>query len=157
MPGTCPFSQEMKSPLRQGSQVKSQPPNQPTPTRSPACHVVTPSPTVSTTPATSWPGARGNELPIEPITVTESEWQTPQACTLTRTCPGPGSGMSTSTSSNFSFAAGTRAIFMVATSARLLPSIDALLRRGPENNLSNSEEFGGQHTTISQPSYLHDR
>ena len=35
MPGIWPFSHEMKSPLRQGSQVKSQPPNQPTPTRSP--------------------------------------------------------------------------------------------------------------------------
>ena len=36
MPGIWPFSHEMKSPRRQGSQVKSQPPNQPTPTRSPA-------------------------------------------------------------------------------------------------------------------------
>src|SRR3954469_9575564 len=120
MPGTWPFTQEMKSPLRQASQVKSQPPNHPTPTRSPTFHVLTPSPTASTSPAISWPGARGNELPIMPITVSKSEWQTPHACTLTRTCPGPGSGISTSVSSNFSFAAGTRAIFMVATSGRLL-------------------------------------
>ena len=46
---------------------------------------VTPSPTASTSPATSWPGARGKALPIAPSTVRESEWQTPQACTLTRT------------------------------------------------------------------------
>src|SRR5689334_16393230 len=120
----------MKSPLRQGSQVKSQPPNQPTPTRSPLVHVVTPSPTASTTPATSWPGARGNELPNAPTTVRVSEWHTPQAWTLTRTCPGPGSGTSTSVISNFSLAAGTRAIFIVATLEDITPSAgEGLLRR----------------------------
>ena len=39
----------MKSPRRQGSHVWSAPPNQPTPTRWPGVHCVTPSPTASTT------------------------------------------------------------------------------------------------------------
>src|SRR3954453_8114767 len=121
MPGTWPFAHEMKSPRRQASQVKSQPPNHPTPTRSPMLHASTPSPRASTAPATSWPGARGKSLPIAPNTVSESEWQTPQAGALTRTWPGPGSGTSTSTTSNCPLASVTRAIFIVPMAATLPP------------------------------------
>src|SRR3954452_17583980 len=121
MPGTWPFAHEMKSPRRQASQVKSQPPNHPTPTRSPMLPPATPSPRASTAPATSWPGARGKSLPIAPNTVSESEWQTPQAWTLTRTWPGPGSGTSTSTTSNCPLASVTRAIFIVPMAATLPP------------------------------------
>ena len=51
-------------------------------------------------PTTSWPGTRGYWIPGQrPSLVRESLWQTPQAWTFTRTCPGPGCGISRSTSS----------------------------------------------------------
>src|SRR5438128_370845 len=91
----------MKRPLRQALQTKQWPPCQPTPTRSPFCHSVTPAPTFSTRPAISWPGIRGSFRPgnAPPLTMT-SLWQTPHASTLMRIWPESGSGSSRSTSSN---------------------------------------------------------
>src|SRR5882724_2297947 len=91
----------MKSPRRQGSQVKQWPPCQPTPTRWPGFQATTSGPTVSTRPAISWPGIRGYGRPGQsPSLTSTSLWQTPQASTLMRTCARPGSGMGRSTSSN---------------------------------------------------------
>src|SRR5580704_18045514 len=98
MPGICKFRQLRKSPRRHSGQVLSWPPCQPTPTRCPLLHAETPSPTASMTPATSCPGTRGYLIPgHDPSTVSASLWQTPQACTLIRTCPAPGLGISRST------------------------------------------------------------
>src|SRR5438445_296305 len=82
----------MKRPLRQALQTKQWPPCQPTPTRSPFCHSVTPAPTFSTRPAISWPGIRGSFRPgnAPPLTMT-SLWQTPHASTLMRIWPESGS------------------------------------------------------------------
>ena len=91
----------MKRPFRQALQTKQWPPCQPTPTRSPFFHPDTLAPTVSTRPAISWPGMRGNDRPGKaPAFTNESLWQTPQASTWMRICPGAGSGSSRSTSSN---------------------------------------------------------
>src|SRR5271155_284479 len=51
-----------------------------------------------------------------PSLVSTSLWQTPQACTLTRTSPGPGVGMSRSTISHapWAFATCTTFIFFAA-------------------------------------------
>ena len=76
----------MKSPSRQEAQRSQQPPNQPTPTRSPTCQPVTPSPTASTRPATSCPATSGKFVPwMYPPTTTASLWQMPEASTATRT------------------------------------------------------------------------
>src|ERR1700689_4479473 len=91
MPVIIAFWQYAVSPRRQASQVPSSPPKNPTPTRWPVFHVVTPGPTSSIRPITSWPGTRGKErLGNCASTVAASEWHTPQASTRIRTCPAPG-------------------------------------------------------------------
>src|SRR5207249_2719852 len=95
MPGIFRFWQLRKSPRWHSRQVPSRPPCQPTPTRCPFFHAETPAPTSSTVPATSCPGMRGYWMPgHKPSFVSTSLWQTPQACTLMRTCPKSGSGIS---------------------------------------------------------------
>src|ERR1700686_64159 len=85
------FWQYAVSPRRQASQVPSSPPKNPTPTRWSTFHAVTPGPTSSIRPTTSWPGTRGKErLGNCASTVATSEWHTPQASTRIRTCPAPG-------------------------------------------------------------------
>src|ERR1700681_2579379 len=85
------FWQYAVSPRRQASQVPSSPPKNPTPTRWLTFHAVTPGPTSSIRPITSWPGTSGSErLGNWPSTVAASEWHTPQASTRIRTCPAPG-------------------------------------------------------------------
>src|SRR5271154_1015236 len=85
------FWQYAVSPRRQASQVPSSPPKNPTPTRWSTFHAVTPGPTSSIRPITSWPGTRGYErLGNCASTVAASEWHTPQASTRIRTCPAPG-------------------------------------------------------------------
>ena len=83
----------MRSPRRHGSHRPQWPPNQPTPTRVPAAQPMTPLPTASITPAISCPGTIGYGTEgNSPSLAIESLWQTPHACTLTRTSPGPGCG-----------------------------------------------------------------
>src|SRR5208282_3379184 len=92
------FWQYAVSPRRQASQVPSSPPKNPTPTRWPTFHAVTPIPTSSMRPMTSWPGTRGKErLGNCASTVAASEWHTPQASTRIRTCPAPGTAIFLST------------------------------------------------------------
>src|SRR5215831_12603614 len=98
MPEILRFSQLRKSPRRHWRQVLSWPPCQPTPTRCPSFHLVTPAPSSSITPATSCPGTRGYWIPGHPPSfVSTSLWHTPQACTLILTCPAPGLGIFRST------------------------------------------------------------
>src|SRR6185437_13691371 len=98
MPQIFRFAQVPKSPRLHEGQVLSWPPCQPTPTRWPFFHCVTLAPSSSITPAISCPGTRGYEMPgKKPSFVIESLWQTPQACTLMRTCPASGLGISRST------------------------------------------------------------
>src|SRR5690349_12445509 len=56
-----------------------------------------------------------------------------------RTCPGPGSGISTSAISNFAFAAGMRAIFIVATSGTLPQAVGVC--RADENSSSSPQRL----------------
>src|SRR5262245_52287498 len=66
-------------------------------------------------PATSCPGMRGYPIPGKaPSLVSTSLWQTPQACTLMRTCPTPGLGTSRSTTWKSAPPFGTCATFIVA-------------------------------------------
>src|SRR5271166_3458199 len=51
----------------------------------------------------------------KPSTVSTSLWQTPQACTLIRTCPAPGLGISRSTIWKPAPPLGICATFIVAT------------------------------------------
>lgn len=92
----------MKSPRLHGVQWRQLPPNQPTATRSPTCQTsCVPSPSSSIRPAISCPGTTGNRTPgSAAFTKSASLWQTPQASTDTRTCPGPGCGTARSTISN---------------------------------------------------------
>src|SRR5271165_7079125 len=72
------------------------------------------------TPITSWPGMRGYWMPGKrPSTVTESLWQTPQACTRMRISPARGSGISRSTASNFPPTFGTTIARIFAMSCLL--------------------------------------
>src|SRR2546430_1841396 len=99
MPGVRRFWQAPVSPRRHGSHLKQWPPYQPSPTRCPTFHSVTPSPIASTRPTTSCPGTRGYVIGKMPSLVTESLWQIPQDCTRTRTSPAFGSGTSRVTNS----------------------------------------------------------
>src|SRR6266567_3603604 len=113
----------MKSPRRQGSQVKQWPPCQPTPTRWPGFQLATSAPTVSTRPAISWPGTRGYCRPGQsPSLTSTSLWQTPQASTLTRTWARPGSGMGRSANSNGPPGLLTCTAFIRGMSCLLVPS-----------------------------------
>src|SRR5262249_32924990 len=98
-PGFPGFWPPPCSPRRHGSHLPQWPPYQPSPTRCPTFHSVTRSPIASTRPTTSCPGTRGYVIGNRPSLVTESLWQTPQACTRTRTSPAFGSGTSRITSS----------------------------------------------------------
>src|ERR1700751_1069958 len=116
MPVILVVSQLVKSPARQAGQVLSWPPCQPTPARSPFRQAETPEPTSSMTPAISCPGMRGYCSPgHKPSLLKTSLWQTPQASTLMRTCPGPGRGISRSTNSKSPLALETCAtlIFVI--------------------------------------------
>src|SRR5262245_14575228 len=62
-------------------------------TSSPALTESTPSPTASTTPATSHPGTWGKGGFGSPLVTHRSMWFSALATTFTRTSPGPGSGM----------------------------------------------------------------
>src|SRR4051812_45443441 len=131
MPAIFIFRQLPKSPRRHSRHVLSWPPCQPTPTRCPTVHSATPAPTSSTTPATSWPGTRGYSIPGKaPSFVSTSLWQTPQACTLIRTCPAPGFGVSRSTISKSAPAFGTTATF-IGAAATLVDSILPPIRLRP--------------------------
>src|SRR5580692_9913188 len=113
MPGIFRFRQLRKSPRRHSRHVLSWPPCQPTPTRRPFFHAETPSPTSSMMPATSCPGTRGYCIPgHKPSFVSTSLWQTPQACTLMRTCPASGVGISRSTISKSAPGLDTCAAFI---------------------------------------------
>src|SRR5580693_2076891 len=115
MPGIFRFRQLRKSPRRHSRHVLSWPPCQPTPTRRPFFHAETPSPTSSMMPATSCPGTRGYCIPgHKPSFVSTSLWQTPQACTLMRTCLASGLGISRSTISKPAPGLGTCADFICA-------------------------------------------
>jgi hypothetical protein len=63
---------------------------------------------------------------MPPWTTKLSLWQTPQACTLSRTSPACGSFTSTSLITNFSFRAGSTAALQVfGYLADILLSVDA--------------------------------
>src|SRR5882757_2991980 len=79
IPTIVRLRQLVKSPRRQYSQVKSTPPDQPTPTRWPTSQTSTPAPTASTTPAISCPGTRGNLVPNRALRGIASPPQIPQA------------------------------------------------------------------------------
>src|SRR4249919_2362291 len=67
-------------------------------TWSPACRVVTPSPTSTTTPAPSWPRTAGNRPSgSSPLRVNASVWQTPVWVMRTSTSPARGGATSIST------------------------------------------------------------
>src|SRR5580704_16537046 len=96
--------QSTRSPRRHGSHRPQWPPNQPTPTRVPSAQPMTSLPTASITPAISCPGTIGYGIEgNSPSLTIESLWQTPHACTLTRTSPGWGCGNSRSTNSKGPF------------------------------------------------------
>jgi hypothetical protein len=99
-PGTCAYLHVTKSLRLQDSQWPQWPPCHPTATLCLGFHWVTYLPTLSITPAISWPGTLGYWMAGNtPSLVKESLWQMPHAYTLIRTCVGPGSGISLSTSS----------------------------------------------------------
>src|SRR5882724_55845 len=72
-------------------------------TWSPAASVLTPSPTSTTSPAASWPSTSGGFIGMVPLVAERSEWQTPQAPSLTVTSPrrGPSSSISPTTTGLF--------------------------------------------------------
>src|SRR5215469_6049240 len=138
MPAIFTFWQCLKSPRRHSRQVLSWPPCQPTPTRWPFFHAETPAPSSWITPATSCPGTRGYSIPgQEPSFVSTSLWQTPQACTLMRTCPAPGSGISRLTISKSAPGLGTCAAIIGASSG-LGTTLIVVIR--PPRNLAIAEE-----------------
>src|SRR6267378_1213731 len=59
-------------------------------TRSPTANPLVPSPTSTTSPAASWPRISGGGIGIVPLVADRSEWQTPQAPSLTVTSPRRG-------------------------------------------------------------------
>src|SRR6267378_3967587 len=59
-------------------------------TRSPTANPLVPSPTSTTSPAASWPRISGGGMGIVPLVAERSEWQTPQAPSLTVTSPRRG-------------------------------------------------------------------
>ena len=59
-------------------------------TWSPTASVRTPSPTSITSPAASWPSTSGGFIGMVPLVAERSEWQTPQAASLTITSPRRG-------------------------------------------------------------------
>src|SRR5262249_8732331 len=93
-PGFPGFWPPPCSPGRPGSHLPQWPPYQPSPTRCPTFHSVTPSPIASTRPTTSCPGTRGYVIGNRPSLVSTSLWQIPHACTRTRTSLAFGSGTS---------------------------------------------------------------
>src|SRR5436309_2053262 len=130
----------MNSPRRQLSHTKQCAPCQPTPTRCPTFQGFTPGPTASMRPLISCPGERGYLIPgNNPSLVRTSLWQTPQANTLIRTCPGPGSGISRSTISKAAPGLGTCTTFILAMTrldlcgGKTHPGIDAEYRWRIEN------------------------
>src|SRR6202030_829011 len=130
MPGTFRLRQLRKSPRRHARHVPSWPPCQPTPARCPFFHSDTPAPTSSTVPETSCPGTRGYSMPgHKPSLVNMSLWQTPQACTLIRTCSGPGWGISRSTIWKSAPALGITATFIGATATLLVAICPPMLHR----------------------------
>src|ERR671922_1668671 len=103
-------------------------------TRSPTANRVTPTPSSSTTPATSQPTVKGGDPSMPPLErVFQSTGLTPAAANFTRTSVGAGSGRSTVTSSSTSGPPSDR-WRMARTSA--LPVLDPTLQR--------REELGGQ-------------
>ena len=64
-------------------------------TRAPGFTLLTPSPTVSTKPAPSWPSTTGVGIGMVPFTTDRSEWHTPQAAILIPTSPAFGGSMLT--------------------------------------------------------------
>src|SRR5690348_5740472 len=97
---------------------------QPT-TSSPIATVVTPGPSLSTTPAKSLPCPDGNVAGqrscSDPSRILASPGLMPAALTLTRTSPGPGSGTGTSRTSSTSTGPywSNRTAFIVASGYRL--------------------------------------
>src|SRR5215468_4206552 len=104
-PVTCCFEQSVSRPIRQNSHSPQVQCSHGAPTRSPTLKPVTPSPTATTAPATSWPKTRGNFViglskSHSPIARCRSEWQTPHAATLINTSPEPGAGVGISSTRN---------------------------------------------------------
>src|SRR5690348_15062998 len=72
-------------------------------TESPSATWLTLPPTLTTTPAPSWPPTTGNGIGMSPVTRCSSEWHSPLAVSLTRTSLSFGASSSTSSTCHFSF------------------------------------------------------
>ena len=93
----------------------------------------TPAPTASTTPAPSCPSTAGQRVGAVPSIALKSEWQTPLACSRTRTSPGPGGASSSSCTASSPRASSSTAARIVVVTARAAspgPAATAAPRRG---------------------------